>query len=46
MDATSSRPRPGMAKTCSTTMLPATISAMVWARNVTTGTRAFFSTWR
>ena len=31
---------------CSTTMPPATISAMVCARKVTTGTRAFFSTWR
>ena len=42
MEASSRRPKPGMENTCSTTMLLATISAMVWARKVTTGGRAFF----
>ena len=42
----SSRPTPGMVKTCSTMMLLVMISAAETARKVMTGRRAFFSTCR
>ena len=46
MEVSSSRPRPGMAKTCSIMTLPATMSAAVMARKATVGTTALRSTWR
>ena len=44
MELMSSRPTPGRPKTCSTTILPATISAMIIPRKVITGIRALRST--